>query len=163
MKLSIIVAIASNGAIGKNNDLLWHLPEDLKRFKQITTGHPVIMGKNTWLSLPIKPLPNRTNIVLNREMDVCSNNCLVFDSIDSVMLHCKQNNYTECFIIGGAEVYKSFLPLANRLYITDVEKEYVGDVFFPTINFNEWKLVLNENHFSEKNNFNYSYKIYDRL
>ena len=116
MIFSIIVAIASNRAIGKDNKLLFHLPEDLKYFKRVTSGHTVIMGKNTWDSLPLKPLPGRTNIVLNREMNLVCDTCKVIPSVDEVRDFCEKLGDNECFIIGGGEVYKTFIPLADKLY-----------------------------------------------
>lgn len=163
MKLSIIVAIAKNGAIGKNNDLLFHLPEDLKHFKEITSGHPVIMGKNTWLSLPKRPLPGRINIVINRELDLKGEGCIVFSSVEEVVTYCKSLENEECFIIGGGEVYKTFLPLCDKLYITQVNKEFDADTFFPEINSTLWKKIESIENFSEKNNFTYFYDTYIKV
>lgn len=162
MIFSIIVAIASNGAIGKDNKLLFHLPEDLKYFKKVTSGHPVIMGKNTWDSLPLKPLPGRTNIVLNREMNLKCSDCTVLPSIDEVKSFCSKLNDPECFIIGGGEVYKTFLPLSDRLYITRVDKAFEADTFFPPIPASEWKLVSSTENFSEKEKFRYFYEVWER-
>lgn len=162
MIFSIIVAIASNRAIGKNNQLLFHLPEDLKYFKKVTSGHTVIMGKNTWDSLPIKPLPGRTNIVLNREMDLKCGDCTILPSVEEVTRYCNELNDPECFIIGGGEVYRTFLPLANRLYITRVEKAFDADTFFPEIPENEWKLISSTENFSEKEKFRYFYEVWER-
>lgn len=158
--LSIIVAIASNYAIGKNNDLLWHISEDLKHFKKITSGHPVIMGKRTYESLPVRPLPGRENIVLTDIKDEIISGCTMAYSIDQILELCK--NKEECFIIGGGMVYKQFFPLAETLYITHVEKEFEADTFFPEIKEQEWALVENEKQYSEVNNFNYSFRKYIR-
>jgi len=162
MIFSIIVAIASNGAIGKDNRLLFHLPEDLKYFKKITSGHSVIMGKNTWDSLPIKPLPGRTNIVLNREMNLVCDKCTVIPSVEKVTEFCKDLNDPECFIIGGGEVYRTFLPLSQRLYITRVEKAFDADTFFPEIKKDEWELSSSTENYSEKEGFKYYYEVWDR-
>ncbi|PKP18387.1 MAG: dihydrofolate reductase [Bacteroidetes bacterium HGW-Bacteroidetes-21] len=162
MTFSIIVAIANNRGIGKNNQLLFHLPEDLKYFKRITSGHPVIMGKNTWDSLPIKPLPGRTNIVLNREMNLLPCQCEVLASVDEVKQYCETLGNEECFIIGGGEVYKTFLPLADKLYITRVEKEFEADTFFPEFNNDQWKLTSSEENFSEKEGFKYFFELWKR-
>jgi dihydrofolate reductase len=113
--ISIIVAIAKNNAIGKNNDLLWHIPEDLKRFKQITSGHKIIMGKKTYLSLPFRPLKNRENIVITDCPDDVFEGCTVVFSVGEAISKCSEEE--ETFIIGGASVYKQFLPLTDRLYI----------------------------------------------
>ncbi|MCX6245510.1 MAG: dihydrofolate reductase [Bacteroidetes bacterium] len=159
--ISIIVAIAENYAIGKNNDLLWHIPEDLKRFKQITTGHKVIMGKKTYLSLPFRPLKNRENIVITDNPSDNFEGCTVVYSIGEALDHCMTGE--ENFIIGGASVYQQFLPHTERLYLTRVHKVYDGDVFFPEINFEEWDLVSREDLPPDEGlGFSYSYLIYDR-
>jgi len=158
--ISIIVAIASNYAIGKNNDLLWHISEDLKHFKKITNGHPVIMGKKTFESLPVRPLPVRENIVLTDIAGEIIPGCTMAYSIDQILEVCK--NKEECFIIGGGSVYKQFLPYAEKLYITWVDKAFEADVFFPEIVDSDWKLIENENHYCEKNDFAYSFRVYLR-
>jgi dihydrofolate reductase len=162
MKFSIIVAIASNRAIGKDNNLLFHLPEDLKYFKKVTSGHTVIMGKNTWDSLPIKPLPGRTNVVLNREMNLVSSACAVLPTVEEVTRFCEKLNDPECFIIGGGEVYRTFMPLASKLYITKVLKDFEGDTFFPEIDQKEWKLSSNTENYSEKEGFKYNFEVWER-
>ena len=160
--ISIIVAIAENYAIGKNNDLLWHIPEDLKRFKRLTTGHTVIMGKKTYESLPRKPLPNRVNIVITDDPEDLFDQCVMAWSIEDALN--KSDSSDENFIIGGASVYRQFLPFSDRLYITWVHKSYDGDVFFPEIDFSEWLMVSNEDVPSSGNNdFSYSNTIYDRI
>ena len=160
--ISIIVAIAENLAIGKNNDLLWHLPDDLKRFKRITSGHPVIMGKRTFLSLPRRPLPNRRNIVITDEAGEKIGGCEMAYSIDEAIRICDPAE--ENFIIGGASVYKQFLPHADRLYLTRVKKSFDADVFFPEIDFSQWKLVeYDEPLWDDANNFSYTNETYDRV
>jgi dihydrofolate reductase len=159
--ISIIVAIAKNYAIGKNNDLLWHIPEDLKRFKQITTGHKIIMGKKTYLSLPFRPLKNRENIVITDNPADVFEGCTVVFSIGDAIRMCSAGE--ENFIIGGASVYKQFLPFADRLYLTWVNIDFEGDVFFPEIDFEQWEIVSQEDfHVDEQLGFSYSYVIYDR-
>jgi dihydrofolate reductase len=159
--LSIIVAIAENYAIGKNNDLLWHIPEDLKRFKSITSGHPVIMGKKTYLSLPVRPLRNRENIVITDDRNDVFEGCTLVYSIPEALSKC--NPAGENFIIGGASVYRQFLPQTDRLYLTWVHKDFEGDVFFPELDFSEWQIVSREDFpVDEKLGFSYSYVIYDR-
>jgi dihydrofolate reductase len=159
--ISIIVAIAENYAIGKNNDLLWHMSEDLKRFKRITSGHKIIMGKKTYLSLPVRPLSNRENIVITDDpADRFEGATLVF-SIAEALKKCPKTE--ENFIIGGASVYQQFLPYTDRLYLTRVHRNFEGDVFFPEINFVEWNLVLSEEYpLDEKLGFSYTYEVYDR-
>jgi len=159
--ISIIVAIAENYAIGKDNDLLWHIPDDLKRFKRITTGHKVIMGKKTYLSLPFRPLKNRENIVITDNPRDVFAGCTVVYSIAEAIKLCKPGE--ENFVIGGASVYKQFLPFTDRLYLTVIHKEFEGDVFFPDIHFEEWKPVSQENFpVDEQLGFAYSYLVYDR-
>jgi dihydrofolate reductase len=160
--ISIIVAIAENMAIGKNNDLLWHIPADLKRFKQITSGHPVIMGKRTWESLPRRPLPNRRNIVITDVAGEKIEGCEMAYSIEEAIGMCNVDD--ENFIIGGASVYRQFLPHADRLYLTLVHKPFDADVFFPEIDFSQWKLIASEDFLpDEMNDFSYTNATYDRV
>ena len=135
-QISIIVAIAENLAIGKNNQLLWHIPEDLKRVKELTTANVIIMGKNTYFSLPKRPLPGRTNLVISDDLNDDFEGCVMAYSLDDVLE--KMSDDKENFIFGGASVYRQFFPLASKLYITLVHKDYDGDAFFPEINFNDW-------------------------
>lgn len=153
--ISIIVAIAQNFAIGKNNDLLFHLPNDLKRFKQITTGYPVIMGRNTLLSLPKGALPNRRNIVITDNPDEKFDRCEMVYSVDEAIEAVK--NEKEAFIIGGGMIYRQFYPLAGKLYLTVVHRDFDADVYFPEINYAEWEETSREDHFDEVNGFDYSY------
>lgn len=158
--ISIIVAIARNFAIGKNNDLLFHLPNDLKRFKQITTGYPVIMGRNTLLSLPRWPLPNRRNIVITDNPDDQFPGCeIVFSVSEAVEL---VRHESEAFIIGGGSIYRQFYPLANRLYLTIVDKDFDADIYFPVIDYNEWYELSREVNFDEVNQFQYTYVNLER-
>jgi len=159
--ISIIVAIAENWAIGKNNDLLWHIPEDLKRFKKITTGHKIIMGKKTYLSLPVRPLRNRENIVITDNTGDVFPGCTVVYSFEEALGKCGTGE--ENFIIGGASIYEQFLPSTDRLYLTWVHKEFEGDVFFPVIDFEEWKIIsLEDFPVDDQLGFSYSYVVYDR-
>ncbi len=158
--ISIIVAIAQNFAIGKNNDLLFHLPNDLKRFKEITTGHPVIMGRNTLLSLPKGALPNRRNIVITDNPDEKFDRCEMVLSIEEAVEAVR--NETEAFIIGGGMIYRQFYTVAGKLYLTLVHQDFDADVYFPVINYSEWKEFYREDLFDEKNNFNYSYLNLER-
>jgi len=160
--ISIIVAIAQNYAIGKNNDLLWHIPDDLKRFKRLTSGHTVIMGKKTYESLPRRPLPNRVNIVITDNPEDHFDQCTMACSIEDALS--KSNSSDENFIIGGASIYSQFLPYSDRLYITWVHKAFDGDVFFPEIDFSEWMLISSEDIPSGGTiDFSYSNNIYDRI
>jgi dihydrofolate reductase len=159
--ISIIVAIAENNAIGKNNKLLWSIPEDMKWFKQITTGHTIIMGRRTFLSLPMGALPNRRNIVISDLPGESFDNCEMVSSIENAILICDEKD--ESFVIGGGMVYRQFLPHARKLYITRVHKEFEADTFFPEINFDEWdELERKKNPANEKTPFSFSFLIYQR-
>ena len=159
MTVSIIVAIAENNAIGKNNQLLWHLPADLKHFKNTTTGHTVIMGRKTYDSVG-RPLPNRRNIIITRQ-DIKIPGCQVVKSIeDALALSADQD---EVFIVGGAEIYKQSIYLTHRIYLTIVHHSFDADTFFPEINYNEWTETARTDHQpDEKNNFPYSFVTLDR-
>ena len=160
-KISIIVAVAKNWAIGKNNQLLWHIPADLKRFKQITLGHQLIMGKLTYLSLPKRPLPNRTSIVITDQKEEIFEGCITAYSIPEALEYC--NDREETFIIGGGSVYRQFLPYANKLYLTVVHKDFEADTFFPEINPDEWKLVEQSDQGPDDvNDFSYSFLVYEK-
>ncbi|MDR1984793.1 MAG: dihydrofolate reductase [Prevotellaceae bacterium] len=159
---SIIVAIAENNAIGKNNNLLWHIPNDLKYFKRITSEHTVIMGKNTWLSLPVKPLPNRKNIIISQTLNLNEKNVFVVSSIKSAIDICEENS--ENFIIGGATIYEQFLPFADKLYITKVYQPFDADVFFPEIDKNKFTVESESQIFiDEKSNLKYSFLVYNKF
>ena len=160
--ISIIVAIAENHAIGKDNKLLWHISEDLKRFKKLTSGHKVIMGRNTYLSLPFQPLPKRTNIVITDNPDEVFEGCEMVFSIKEALKKCLSGE--ECFIIGGASIYSQFMPLADKLYITRVHKPFEGDTFFPEIDENIWKLESKpEAQKMDDGSFKYTFEIYVRM
>lgn len=154
--LSIIVAIAEDFAIGKNNDLLVHIPGDLKRFKDITTGHPVIMGRNTLLSLPNGPLKNRRNIVITDDREEQFEGCEMVYSIEEAIE--KVEGEEEAFVIGGGMVYKQFYPLAGKLYLTLVKQTFDADVYFPSIDWDKWLEVDREDfEVGEKADFAFSY------
>ncbi|NOX46010.1 MAG: dihydrofolate reductase [Chlorobi bacterium] len=160
--ISIIVAVAKNKAIGKDNKLLWHLSEDLKRFKRLTSGNPVIMGKNTYFSLPVRPLPKRLNIVITDILDEQIDNCIMAYSIEDAIS--KMDGTKENFIIGGASIYRQFMEHANKLYITWVHRDFEADTFFPEIDEDIWKVVSQEDFLetNEKNPYPYSYYVYER-
>lgn len=141
--LSIIVATANNNVIGKDNNLLWHISEDLKRFKEITSGNTIIMGRKTFESLP-GILPNRKHVVITRDKNFRVNSDMVevIHSLDEV-LYKYENSTEENFIIGGGEIYKATLPFAKKLYLTKVKKDFDGDTIFPNINEDEWKIDFN--------------------
>ncbi len=159
--ISIIVAIARNFAIGKDNNLLWHISADLKRFKKITSGHAVIMGKRTYESLPFRPLPKRTNIVITDVPDEKFEGCTTVYSIQQAIDFCKEDD--ETFVMGGGSVYRQFLPLADKLYITLIHKDFEADTFFPEVNFDEWNLIEKEDHGPEGDNeFSYSFLVFEK-
>jgi dihydrofolate reductase len=161
LRISIIVAIAQNYAIGKDNQLLWHLSEDLKRFKRITSGNTIIMGRNTYLSLPKRPLPNRTNVVISDIPDEHFEGAETVGSIEEAMKYC--NAEKECFVIGGGSIYRQFMPMAAKLYITRVHKDFEADTFFPDIDDEEWTLVEeSEVQVDENNSLHYSFLTYHR-
>jgi dihydrofolate reductase len=162
MTYSIIVVIAQNMAIGKNNDLLWHLSEDLKYFKKTTSGKTVIMGYNTWLSLPVKPLPKRRNVVLVPDSSFDDSGFESAYSIEEVGKICGVDD--ECFIIGGGSVYQQFLPLADKLYITWVFKDFEADIFFPEIDFSQWKEVsVSERYHDAVENLDFAFAVYEKM
>lgn len=140
--ISIIVAIAINRAIGKDNRLLWHLSDDLKRFKKLTAGHTLIMGRNTFLSLPNGALPNRRHIVISDQPEESFDGCEMAGSIEEAVELAGRDE--ECFVIGGGMVYAQFLPVAGKLYLTQVHESFDADTFFPEIEFSQWKAVVTE-------------------
>lgn len=159
--ISIIVAVAEDYGIGKGNNLLWQIPEDLKRFKKLTSGHCIIMGKKTWESLPIKPLPGRKNIVLTDNPLECIECSITAYSIEDAIHKCGKDD--EIFIIGGGSIYRQFLPLTDRLYITHVHKNSDADTFFPEIDNRIWEPIVNEEHKPDnENDLSYNYIIYQR-
>ncbi len=158
--ITIIVAIAKNNAIGKGNDLIWYLPADLKRFKKITTGHTIIMGRNTFESIG-KPLPNRRSIIITRQKDYKIEGCFTANSIEQALELAKDEN--EVFIIGGSQIYKQVLEkkLADRLDVTLVHEEFDADAFFPKIDLNIWEETKREDFKAdEKNKYDYSFLTY---
>ncbi|MDR0230523.1 MAG: dihydrofolate reductase [Dysgonamonadaceae bacterium] len=159
MDISIIVAIGERNEIGRNNGLLCYLPADLKHFKELTSGHTIVMGRKTFESLPKGALPNRKNIVLTRSKNLSFDNCLIYSSLSEVIDNEIDSN--EMFIIGGGELYRQALPLANKLYLTKIHAEFDdADVFFPEINYAEWEEVSREEHKAdEKNLYDYTFLL----
>lgn len=159
MTVTIVVAIAENYAIGKNNQLLWHMPADLKHFKNITTGHTVIMGRKTYDSVG-KPLPNRRNIIVTRQ-DIKIEGCEVVKSIEDALALCA--NEDEVFIVGGAEIYKLAMSKTDRIYLTIIHHSFDADTLFPEIDYMEWKETAREDHRpDERNKFPYSFITLER-
>jgi dihydrofolate reductase len=159
--ISIIAAIANDNGIGNKNELLWHLPDDMKRFKKLTIGQSVIMGKKTWESLPKKPLTGRRNIVLTDDPLECIDFSITAYSIKDALDKCGKNE--EVFIIGGGSIYRQFMPIADRLYITHVHKKAPADTFFPEIDPVIWEPVEKEEHKPDNSDeLSYTYIIYQR-
>ncbi|MBQ2364299.1 MAG: dihydrofolate reductase [Alistipes sp.] len=159
--VSIIVAIAQNGTIGDKNSLLWHIKEDMRFFRTTTSGHAVIMGRKTFESLGSKPLPKRTNIVITRQ-DVEFEGALTAHSLEEAVAMAEGDD--EIFVIGGAQIYAEALKLADRMYITRVERDYEGDTAFPEIDFSQWRLVGNERYErGEEYESPFAFQTYDRI
>ena len=157
--VSIIVAVAKNGVIGDKNSLLWHISEDLRFFKQTTSGHPVIMGRKTYESLG-RPLPNRTNVVISRTTTAIEG-CTVAHSLEEAVAMFPHDE--EIFIIGGAQIYALALDIADRIYITRVEHEYEGDTSFPIWDESQWHLVHSERHeCGEKFPHPFTFELYEK-
>ncbi len=158
--VTIVVAISQNHAIGKNNQLLWNLPRDLKHFKDITTGHTVIMGRKTYDSVG-KPLPKRRNIIITRQ-NITIEGCEVVSSIEDALALCADEE--EVFVVGGAEIYRQAMHLVNRIYLTIVKKDFEADSFFPPIDEKEWKTVAQEDFEpDEKNPLPFSFITLERM
>lgn len=163
MLVSAIVAAARNWVIGKDNEIPWHLSSDLKYFKRTTLDHHVIMGRNSFHSIG-RPLPKRTNIILTRDPYFAASGCLVARSIEEALNIALDNGETEAFIIGGGQVYEQSMSLLDRIYLTEVDAEPEGDVFFPAFDKTEWNLLSSEAHpADEKNDHAYTFKIYERI
>ncbi len=156
----IIAAVAENNALGKDNNLLWHLPGDFKRFKEITSGHHIIMGRKTFESFP-KPLPNRTHIVVSRQKNFEPENCIVTENLEKAIAFCPQNE--DIFIIGGGEIYRQSMSLADKLDITRVHYSFEADVYFPEIDSEIWELTSETfNPKDEKHLFDYTFQTFVR-
>ena len=158
--ISIIVAASTNNVIGANGDLPWRLPDDLKHFKAITMGKPIVMGRKTWDSIG-RPLPGRQNIVITRQADFVAEGCDVVASLEDAAAAAGDGK--EVMIIGGSQIYLLALPVAERLYLTRVHAEIEGDAFFPEIDELEWRLVGDKSHSADdRNAFDYSFRTYER-
>ena len=156
----IIAAVAENNALGKDNNLLWHLPGDFKRFKEITSGHHIIMGRKTFESFP-KPLPNRTHIVVSRQKNFEPENCIVTENLEKAIAVCPKNE--DVFIIGGGEIYRQSMSLADKLDITRVHYSFEADVYFPEIDPEIWELTSETfNPKDEKHLFDYTFQTFVR-
>lgn len=158
--ITLIAAVAENNALGKDNQLLWHLPDDFKRFKNITSGHHIIMGRKTFESFP-KPLPNRIHVIITRQKDYQPEACLIVDSLAKAISVCPKDE--ELFIIGGGEIYNQSIEMADKLDITRVHHTFDADTFFPEIDLTKWKLTSEEYHpKDEKHRFDFTFETYLR-
>jgi dihydrofolate reductase len=155
--------MAENRVIGANNQLPWHLPADLRHFKSITTGHPILMGRKTYESIG-RPLPNRTNFVMTRDASFQAPGCIVVPSLEDAIEQALPLSSSELFIIGGATVYQQALPLIQRLYLTVVHHAFAGDAFFPDLDKSEWKEIEHHEHpADEQNPYAYSFLVWSRI
>ncbi len=159
--LTLIAAVARNGVIGQDNRLPWHLPADLKHFKALTTGHAVIMGRKTWESLPEKfrPLPGRPNIVVTRNEAYRAEGAVVVGSLPAALAAAASD---EAFVIGGAELYKAALPLADRLQLTEIDADYAGDTWFPPRDPQQWRETARDAH-TDDAGLGYAFVSYERI
>jgi|SRR5690554_2508088 len=158
MKISLIAAATENNVIGKDNDLPWSLPDDMKFFVQTTKGHHILMGRKNFEATK-KLLPNRTNIVITRKEDYTFEGAVILQSIEEGIRYAKENGEQELMIIGGGEIYKQALPLADRIYLTRIHAEIEGDTFFPELDMNDWK-IISENKHPVDERHDYSFTIY---
>ena len=162
MDLSIIVAITENNIIGKENGMPWHLPADLKYFREKTTDHFIIMGRKTFESFGSRPLPNRVSVVITSQKDYKAEGCLIANSLDEAINLAK--NETEVFVIGGKQIYDRAIPLANKMYITRIHSSIDGDTFFPQYDETQWKLISHqERDADEKNAFPISFQVFQNV
>ena len=164
MRILLIAAVAKNGVIGKENDLVWKIPTDFKRFKALTSDNYILMGRKTFESLG-KPLPNRTHLVITRNSDFqVPEGHHVFKSVEDAFIYCNKLGIEKLYVIGGGEIYKQTMPLADELVITEVDAEPEGDTYFPEIDPNNWKIVSKESHpADEKNQYPFSFVDYERI
>ena len=157
----LIAATSQNNALGKDNKIIWHLPDDFKRFKELTSGHHIIMGRKTFESFP-KPLPNRTHVVITRQKNYNPEGCIVVNSIEEAFEICPKSE--DVFLIGGAEIYKLGLPFTDKIELTYINETFEADAFFPEIDFSEWKLNNEEFHpKDEKHAHDFSFRSFIRL
>ncbi len=162
MIISAIVAVAKNNVIGRDNDIPWYLPSDLKYFKKMTLDHHIIMGRKSFESIG-RPLPKRTNIIITRNPFFIASNCLVTNSVEEALAIAQDNGETEAFIIGGAQIYDLSKQYWDRLYLTEVDLEVEGDVRFPDFDMTEWTLTSESpQKADEKNEVDYNFKIYEK-
>lgn len=165
MIVSAIAAADKNLAIGKDNDVPWHLPDDLKYFKCKTLNHHIIMGRKTFESIGFKPLPRRTNIIVSRNPFFVASNCLVAGSVEEALEIARRHGEQEAFILGGGDIYRLSLPYLDRIYLTEIDAEVAdAEVFFPQFDAAEWQLVSSEPHaIDDQHEFAFSFNVYERV
>jgi dihydrofolate reductase len=166
MIVSMIAAMAENRVIGKNNDLPWKLPDDMKYFMETTKGHHCIMGRKNYDSIPEKfrPLADRTNVVVTRQQNFSAPGCTVVNSLESALEIAAKNKEPETFVIGGADIYRLGLPYANRLYLTEIKAPVAGDIFFPLFDKKEWKEVSRIPHDAdERHKYAFDFVVYEKI
>lgn len=166
MTISIIVAVAENNVIGKDNALIWHLPADMKFFKEKTTGHCIITGRKNYESIPEKfrPLPNRTNIIITRQTNYNAPGAFIVDSIEKAIETAKQTGDKEIFIIGGGDIFKQAIPFVNKIYLTKIYQSFNGDVFFPELTLDKWKEISRIKGITdEKNKYEYDFITLEKI
>lgn len=165
MEIAMIAAVAENGVIGKDNDLVWSLPDDMKYFMNTTKGHYIILGRKNYDSLPPKfrPLPNRTNIVVTRQKELILEGAIVVNTIKDAIDYCKKKDQEKIFVIGGGQIYEQALSMTDTLYITEIHHSFVGDTYFPQIDKNEWEEVSREPHGTdERHLYSFDFVVYRR-
>jgi len=163
MSIKLICAISKNNVIGKDNKLPWNISEDLKRFKELTSNNLIVMGRKTFDSIG-RPLPNRKNIVLSKNKSLIIDSVEVFNSpADVIDYHKKNSEQKDLYVIGGTYIYELFFEYCEYLYITFVDKEYLGDAFFPKVDWNKWKLISEESGYDDKEKVNFYFRDYKRI
>jgi dihydrofolate reductase len=164
--IHIIVAVAKNGVIGKDNDLVWHLPDDMKFFKEKTMGHMIVTGRKNYLSIPerFRPLSGRDNVVLSRDTSLQLPGTTVLHSLDEAIEYAQAKGLSDIMVIGGGEIYRQALPLAHRLWITEVDASPEGDTFFPEIDKSQWKELSRTHHpADERHAYAFDFVEYERI
>jgi len=161
MRIALIAAMTKNNVIGNQNKLPWHFPEELKYFKKITLGKPIIMGRKTFESMGSRPLPNRPNIILTQDKHFLAEGCTIVHSVEEALKVASNKvagtgNNEEIMVIGGAKIYQQFLPLASRLYLTIIHEEYTGDAYFPVVDWQDWQSI------SEEIGNDYTIKVFEK-
>lgn len=163
MRIAQVVAVSQNHAIGKDNKLIWHLPADLKHYKEITMGHHMIMGRKTYESIG-RPLPGRTTVIITRDKDYKAEGCVIVNSLEEGLEVARSANDAEACIVGGGEIFRQAMHLTDKIYLTVINEHFDGDTFYPELDPKQWNLVKREDfHPDEKNKYYYSFCEYERV